>query len=90
MVKEIEPKEPLKAPSTSAEALRWLAKLNSDLSKAKADFDEASKAVAEKFDLSVSDIKAGLKARENDNASTVIQKLNDRIDTIEEIAAIDQ
>lgn len=73
-------------PANKGKAYDWLIELSDKASKEKMAFDEACKAVAESFGVPVGDLKAGVKARQDENANEVIEKLNSKIDIIQEIS----
>ena len=73
-------------PESNAKAYDWLIQLSGELAQSKLAFDEACKAVAEKFAIPVADLKAGIKARQDENANEIVEKLNNKIDVIQEIA----
>lgn len=72
-------------PEAKGKAFDWLIQLSNEKALKELAFNEACKATSEKFGIPVSDLKAGIKARQEDNSKEVIQKLNDKIDIIQEI-----
>ncbi len=82
MSKESKDKSP-KIPSTIEEGVKWLINLDEEIETKKLDYNAAVKAIADKFDVSKTNLKAAIKAYRTDTAQEAIDALNDKVDTIQ-------
>ncbi len=73
-------------PKTQGEVFDWLINLDRQMLEKKLAFDEACRAVAEKYDIKVGDLKAGVKARRDlEKGAQMVQKQKDKAEIMQEI-----
>lgn len=72
-----------KTPSTIEDSVKWLINLDEEIETKKLDYNAATKAVADKFGISKTNLKAAIKAYRTDTAQETIDALNDKVDTIQ-------
>lgn len=78
--------EGIQVPNTVEQSVDWLRTLHENLQNMQQDYSNAIAAVARRYKLKPANLKAAINAKEKDKIQEELDKLNEKMDTIQLVA----